>query len=149
LAVALRSFAPSASDQSTGLKCPACESVHASARICACQGSSKVGSSSRRANGANCRALVALKVALPEIKEYAVLAPLCLGPQRGGIKSDRIQWLSSFLTERVRIGKNVCTLQGLDPAPSTAHVGRKASVAANTVILRSHPIACRESGRLF
>src|SRR5262249_12475140 len=149
VSLARRNPAPSASDQSTGVKCPASESVKASANTCACQGSSKVGSSSSLANGTNGDALIALKVTLPKIKENAVPAPLGLGPQLGGIKSDRVKWLSSFLTMRVRVGKNVGTMERLNPAPSTAHVGRQPSVAQYTMTFRSHGVPSLEYGRLF
>ena len=47
------------------------------------------------------------------------------------------------------LGENVCTMERLDPAPSTAYVGRKPSVARNTVTFRSHGIPSRECVRLF
>src|SRR5262249_62312642 len=106
VSLARRNSAPSASDQSTGVKCPASESVKASANTCACQGSSKVGSSSSLANGTNGDALIALKITLPKIKENAVPAPLGLGPQLGGIKSDRVKWLAALSPTRVRLAEN-------------------------------------------
>src|SRR5262249_25675510 len=121
----------------------------ASANTCACQGSSKVGSSSSLANGTNGDALIALKVTLPKIKEHAVQAPLGLGPQLRGIKSDRVKWLGSCLTNPALLGKNVCTMELFNPAPSTAYVGRKTSVARYTVTFRSHGIPSLEYGRLF